>query len=160
MTRTITGRERDWLLQLEEDHFHNLNAREIKPSKLSESISAFCNSTGGEIYVGIRENKSGTMKQRVWDGFSDAEETNSILQMLDQIAPLAEFITVILLECPGERGLVLKLEVLRNAPIKKGMDGIPYIRKGARNLPVDTEEALERLQLDKGVKSYQDWIGF
>src|ERR1700724_1515915 len=124
MTRsTITGRERDLLLQLEEDHFHDLKAREIKPSKLSESISAFCNSAGGEIYVGIRENKSGAMKQRVWDGFSDVEETNPILQMLDQIAPLADFITATLLECPGERGLVLKIEVLRNTSITKGTDG-------------------------------------
>jgi ATP-dependent DNA helicase RecG len=87
-----------------EDHFHDLKAREIKPSKWSESIFAFCNSAGGEIYVRIRENESGAMKQRVWDGFSEVEESDPILQMLDQIAPLAGFYTATLLECPAERG--------------------------------------------------------
>ena len=32
-----------------------------------------------------------------------------------------------------------------------------YIRKGAQKLPVDTEEAVERLKLDKGIASYEDY---
>lgn len=157
MRVAISERERDIILSLEEDHFHDLKAKEIKPSKLSESISAFANAAGGEIFLGIREEKKGATKVRVWNGFLDIEEANSILQMLNQIAPLADFISTTFLECDGDPGLILKIEILRNASITKATDGIPYIRKGAQKLPIDTDEALERLRLDKGISSYEDY---
>jgi len=153
----ITDRERDLILQLEEDHFHDLKAKEIKPSKLSESLSAFANASGGELYVGIREIKNGAKKERVWDGFSDVEEANPIHQVINEIAPLADFILCTFLECPGEQGLALKIEILKTAVIVNATDGIPRIRRGAQKLPVDTAESLERLKLDKGISSYEDY---
>jgi ATP-dependent DNA helicase RecG len=145
------------ILALEEGHFHDLKAIEIRPSKLSESVSAFANASGGEIYFGVREEKQGNVKTRVWSGFSDIEAANAVLQMLNQIAPLADFISTSFLECEGEHGLVLKIEVLRNGAITRSTEGVPYIRKGAQKLPVDTEEGLERLRLDKGIASYEDY---
>ena len=157
MRETIDQRQRDLILALDEDHFHDVKSVEIKPSKLSESVSAFANSSGGEIYVGVREDRHGNAKVRRWAGFDDIEAANSVLQMLNQVAPLADFIVTTFLECEGERGLVLKIEMLRNAAITKATDGIPYIRKGAQKLPVDTDEGLERLKLDKGITSYEDY---
>ena len=43
------------VLSIEEGHLHDLKAIEIKPSKLTETVSAFANASGGEIYVGIDE---------------------------------------------------------------------------------------------------------
>jgi ATP-dependent DNA helicase RecG len=145
------------ILAIEEDHFHDIKAKEIKPSKLSESASAFANASGGEIFVGIREDKQGGTKTRRWDGFADVEEANGVLQMLNQIAPLADFITTTFLTCEGEPGVVVKIEILRNGAITKATDGIPYVRRGAQKLPVDTDEGLERLRLDKGISSYEDY---
>jgi ATP-dependent DNA helicase RecG len=153
----IEARQRDIILAIEEDHFHDLKAKEIKPSKLSDSVSAFANASGGEVFIGVREDKHGATKVRSWDGFADIEEANGVLQMLDQVAPLADFINTTFLECAGEAGLVLKIEILRNGSITKATDGIPYIRKGAQKLPVDTGEAMERLRLDKGISSYEDY---
>jgi ATP-dependent DNA helicase RecG len=153
----IDTRQRDIILALEEDHFHDLKAAEIKPSKLSESVSAFGNAGGGEIYIGIAEEKRGNTKIRVWKGFDDVEAPNPILQMLNQVAPLVDFISTSFLECEGERGLLLKIEILRNGAITKSTGGIAHIRKGAQKLPVDTEEALQRLKLDKGIVSYEDY---
>lgn len=157
MRTSIDKQQRDLILALEEDHFHDLKAVEIKPSKLSESVSAFANASGGEIYVGVREEKTENAKLRIWGGFDDIEAANAYLQMLNQVAPLADFIITTFLACNGERGLVLKIEILRNGAITKATDGIPYIRKGAQKLPVDTEEGLERLRLDKGISSYEDY---
>jgi len=153
----IDNRQRDIILALEEDHFHDLKAIEVKPSKLSESVSAFANASGGEIYVGIREEKRGNAKVRLWNGFVDIEDANAVLQMLNQIAPLADFISTTFLSCEGEEGLVLKIEILRNGAITKATNGISYLRKGAQKLPVDTDEAYERLKLDKGIASYEDY---
>jgi len=130
---------------------------EIKPSKLSESVSAFANASGGEIYLGIREDKQGNTKVRRWAGFHDVEAANAFLQMLNQIAPLADFIVTTFLTCEGEPGLVLKIEILRNGAITRATDGLSYLRKGAQKLPINTEEGLERLKLDKGISSYEDY---
>lgn len=157
MRTPITPLQRDIILSIEEDHFHDVKAKEIKPSKLSESVSAFANSSGGEIFIGISEEKSGTTKVRRWDGFSDVEEANAILQMLNQVAPLADFISTTFLSSDNAIGIVLKIEVFRNGSITKATNGIPYIRKGAQKLPVDTDEGYERLRLDKGISSYEDY---
>jgi ATP-dependent DNA helicase RecG len=153
----ITARERDILLATEEDHFHDVKAKEITPARLSEAVSAFANATGGELYVGIKEERRGAVKVRLWDGFADVEQANPFLQMLNQVAPLADFIITTFLACPGERGVVLKIEILRNGTITRATSGIPYVRKGAQKLPVDTDEGLERLRLDKGIASYEDY---
>lgn len=62
MRTPIDQRQRDVILSLEEGHFHDLKAIEIRPSKLSESVSAFANAGGGEIYVGVREEKRRTSR--------------------------------------------------------------------------------------------------
>lgn len=154
----IDQRQRDIILGIEEGHFHDLKAREIKPAKLSESVSAFANAAGGEIYVGISETIDGSgNKARAWLGFADEEAANGILQVLNQIAPLVDFIVPTFLACDGEHGLVLKIEILRNASITRASDGTTYIRNGAQKLPVDNDEAMERLRLDKGISSYEDY---
>lgn len=157
MRNLIDMRQRDIILALEEDHFHDLKSVEIKPSKLSESVSAFANASGGEIYVGIREESCKGLKTRLWNGLDDIESANSILQMLNQIAPLSDFISTSFLACESESGLVLKIEILRNGSITKATDGVAYVRKGAQKLPVNTDEAFERLRLDKGISSYEDY---
>ncbi len=45
------------LLACSEGHFLDLKSREIKPSKLSRSMSAFANAEGGELFIGIIEDK-------------------------------------------------------------------------------------------------------
>lgn len=157
MRTPIDTRQRDIILALEEGHFHDLKAVDIKPSKLSASVSAFANASGGEIYVGIREENRDGRKTRSWSGFDDIEAANPVLQMLNQIAPLVDFISTSFLACDGEKGLVLKIEILRNGSITKSTDGIAYVRKGAQKLPVNTDEGLERLRLDKGISSYEDY---
>lgn len=154
---SLSTTQRSLILNINEDHFHEVKGKDIKPSKLSESISAFANADGGEIYVGIAEDKSKTPKQRTWHGFADIEEANAFLQMLNQIAPLADFLIVSFLESEGNPGLVLKIEILKNSTITKSTDGKIFIRKGAQKIPVDTDAALERLKLDKGVSSYEDY---
>jgi len=153
----IGKEERNRVLAIEEDHFYDLKAKQIAPSKLSQSVSAFANAAGGEIFIGIQESQKGSIKERTWDGFADVEEANRFLQMLNQIAPLADFISTTFLECEDETGLVLKIEILKNAAITKSTDGIAYVRKGAQKLPVDTDEAFEKLRLDKGISSYETY---
>ena len=77
----IDDTQRDKILSLQEDHFNDLKAKEVKPAKLSKSISAFSNAVGGELYVGIGEVKlaDGT-ETRAWNGFADIEDAGAVGQ--------------------------------------------------------------------------------
>src|SRR5262245_4915592 len=75
--QSISATQRELVLHTGEGHFSDVKAVEIKPAKLTESIAAFANSDGGELYVGIDE--VGVTKERRWRGFQDIEAANGHL---------------------------------------------------------------------------------
>lgn len=152
----ITAVEAERLLGLEENHFRDLKAKEISPGKLTQSISSFANSAGGEVYVGIGETKEGEAKHRVWDGFEDAEAANAIIQALEAMSPLNNHYRAEFLRCVGMPGLVLRLIIQKTREILKGSNDVAYVRRSAQKLPVQGAEALNRLRLDKGITSFED----
>jgi len=154
-TKAITENQKNIILDIEEDHFRDLKAIDIKPAKLTKTISAFANTVGGEIYIGIDETEVSGVKQRHWRGFTDIEAANGHLQIFEQLFPLGTDFNYTFLQIDGEVGLVLQISILKTKQIVKASDGIPYIRRGAQSLPVDDDEKLKRLQLDKGVSSFE-----
>ena len=151
----ISGPERDRLLTLEEGHFGDLKAAEISPSKLSRSISAFANASGGDLYVGIGESEFFGAKVRYWRGFKDQEAANGHIQALDTLFPLGAEYSYEFLRVAGSPGLVLHISIQKTVQIAKAHDGIAYVRRSAQNLPVKSGPALARLRLDKGVDSFE-----
>jgi ATP-dependent DNA helicase RecG len=53
--REISRNEADRILQIEESHYIDLKAVETEPASLSEAVSAFSNTAGGELFIGIDE---------------------------------------------------------------------------------------------------------
>jgi ATP-dependent DNA helicase RecG len=155
-TSEIFGSQRDIVLALPEGHFHDLKSKDIAPTKLTRTIAAFANASGGEIYVGIDElaGPAGA-KIRKWRGFADPEEANGHLQAFEQVFPLGSYYTATFLSCQSEIGLVLQLQIFKSKDICKALDGNVYTRRGAQNLPLTTEEQLARLRLDKGITSFE-----
>lgn len=151
----ITGGERDRLLTLEEGHFCDLKAAEIAPKRLAKTISAFANASGGDLYVGIGEHEFFGVKTRFWKGFKDQEAANGHLQSLEQLFPLGAEYSYDFLGAPGSPGLVLHISVQKTPQIARAHDKRVYIRRGAQNLEVKGDAALERLRLDKGVESFE-----
>lgn len=153
--RKITAEDADQILAYEETHFVDVKAREIKPAKLSMSVSAFANTAGGELFIGIAERRLQDRKETFWAGFADQEAANPILAMLEGLgAP--DFVQCTFLECDGRDGYVLHLVVQKTRRVVVATDGTPYVRRGAQKLPVSGEEALRRLELDKGIASFED----
>ncbi len=151
----ITGAERDRLLTLEENTFADLKGIEISPKKLSKTISAFGNTAGGDLYIGIGEAEFFGVKTRHWKGFKDQEEANGHLQSLEALFPLGAECSYEFLEAPGSIGVVLHVTVQRTAQIARAHDKKAYVRRGAQNLPVVGPAALERLRLDKGIQTFE-----
>jgi ATP-dependent DNA helicase RecG len=151
----ITGEARDRLLALEEGHFADLKGVGVSTKKLACSISGFANAAGGELYVGIGETELLGAKVRTWHGFRDQEAANGHLQSLEALFPLGAEYSYEFLSCPGSTGLVLHITVQRTPQVARTHNKKIYVRRGAQNLPVKGAEALRRLELDKGIVSYE-----
>lgn len=142
------------LLNIEEDYFNDLKAKEIAPAKLSETVSAFANASGGDIFVGIREDLKNHTRQ--WDGFIHIEDANQIIQMLENLAALQNYYIITFLKHPIYNTYVLQITVLKALDIIYATNEKAYIRKNAQKLPVDTDEKMRRLELDKGIIQFEN----
>lgn len=145
------------LTNIEEGQFSEVKAKEASAGKLSRTISAFANTDGGDLYVGIGEQViGGNAKRRFWDGFPDAEAANGHLQAFQKHFPLGRDFQYQLLRCAKHRGLVLHVQVSRTQNVITSTDGIAYLRgRGAQNLPQTTPDELKRLEFTKGVTSFE-----
>jgi len=152
-TVDISPEERDRVLAVEENHFSDVKAIGIAPGKLTRTISAFSNADGGEVYVGVAENK--IEKSKSWKGFGSPEDANGHVQIFEKLFPLGEGYSYIFLRCAEENGLVLKVEIQKNRSIKVASDEVVYVRRGAQNLPYTSPDDLARLARNKGLTSFE-----
>ena len=156
-TIKLTGAGAAKLVQsISEGHFQDAKDCRIAPSKLSQTISAFSNADGGELFVGISEGKRDKRGTFLWRGFLSQENANPHLQVFEEIFPTGDGFTYTFLEGEGCTGTVLKIECFKSQAIRKSTDGSIYIRKGAQNLRVDSEEGIMRLKLNKGLTTFED----
>lgn len=149
----IDSDQRELVMNIGEGHYSDVKAIEIRPSRLTETISAFANADGGELYIGIDE--IGVQKFRKWRGFVNVEAANGHLQIFEELFPLGRDFSYTFLLCPGEEGLVLKVEIQKTIGITRASDGHPYVRRGAQSLRVSTPEHLRRLEYAKGLVSFE-----
>lgn len=149
----MSTEERDKALAIEEGHFSDVKAIDIAPAKLTKTIAAFSNADGGEVYIGIAENKiSGT---KHWIGFASPEAANGHIQIFEQLFPLGDGYSYTFLKCSEEEGLALKVEVQKSRNIKIASDGVVYVRRGAQNHRYTAAEDIARLEHNKGLKSFE-----
>lgn len=145
---TIVNKQEDW--------FSDKKSKNIKPSKLSRTISAFANANGGDIYIGIscQEDKN----SYYWDGFSVEEDTNPYIALLDEMMPTCEDFIVECFTYPDYDSVVLHFVIHKTQTIIYASDQKAYIRNGTQNLPCNTDDKLLRLRMDKGLASFEDEV--
>lgn len=140
------------VLVVEEGNFSDVKAIEIAPASLTKTLAAFANADGGEIFIGIDELDGG---ERRWRGFADQEDANGHIQIFETLFPLGGEHRYEFLEAKGDQGKVLHVEIDKSLSIKKASNGKVYKRRGAQNIPVDTDEALRSLERTKGITSFE-----
>jgi ATP-dependent DNA helicase RecG len=154
--RKIDVNEVNRLLDLEEGPYLDLKDAAISPAKLSKSVSAFANTAGGELFIGIRETNSGEEKTRRLSGFRDFEATNSIFQVIEAMYPTGGHYKPAFYITDDPSNIILHLLVFKTKDLIKATDGVYYIRRAAQNLPVTTLDGIKHLELDKGIVSFED----
>lgn len=150
----LTEEKVSQLFQIEENHFNDFKSKDVSGKKLSKSISAFANASGGDIYVGIREENDTKIKH--WEGFTNIEDANAILQIIESLPLIENYYDLEFLRHPTLETYILKINIFKTQMIVKTTDDMVFVRKGAQCLPVDTHEKLRRLELDKGIASYEN----
>ncbi|MEU3273343.1 ATP-binding protein [Saccharomonospora sp. NPDC006951] len=150
----VNAQEVARILDLTEHHFADLKAIEVAPAKLSRSISAFANADGGELYIGIDEDIKA--QSRKWRGFPAPEDANGHIQAFEDIFPLGQYFSYeFLRRSSGAGGYVLHINVQKSRDIKRATDGVPYVRRGAQNILVKSDDALNILSRNKGITSFE-----
>lgn len=150
----VSETEANKVLSTMESHFSDIKSKEITPAKLTNTLSAFANAEGGEIFIGIRE----TDKQenaRIWEGFDRIEDANGAIQIFDQLFPLGQDHSYSFLRSANRNGYVLKIEIKKSNDIKLASNGKIYLRRGAQNIPQDNQEQIDRLRRNKGITSFE-----
>ena len=54
------------LLSTEEGHFVDLKAVDISPASVTKAVSAFANTAGGELFIGVDELIGDAGRERTW----------------------------------------------------------------------------------------------
>jgi ATP-dependent DNA helicase RecG len=153
----IDREQAERIVSVEENYLNDVKAKEIKPAKLSETVSAFANAGGGDIYIGISE--TGAAKQRAWEGFHDVEEANDITQILFQAHAFGNHLIFEFLHCEDLPGYVLHITVKKVKEIVRSTKGEVFVRVNAGKAKLDTDEKIKRLELDKGIVTFEDeWV--
>jgi ATP-dependent DNA helicase RecG len=152
-TSRISDAQAQKVIGTEEGQFADVKSIEISPASLTKTISAFANTDGGDLFVGVAE--LGAMKLRNWDGFAAPEDANGHLQIFEKLFPLGTDFQYEFLRCESLPGLVLHVQVNKTQAILTASNNLSYVRRGAQNLPVDTPDALRRLEYSKGISSFE-----
>lgn len=79
--------------------------------------------------------------------------------MISNLMVMTNNYEVVFLKHPVLATYVLQVTIFKTQSIVYCTDGkIPYVRKGAQNLPCDTPEKIRRLELDKGISSFENEV--
>jgi ATP-dependent DNA helicase RecG len=149
----LSNGEKRTVLATEEGHFADVKSKQIAPAKLSRTISAFANASGGDIYIGIDEvTRSG---RRSWNGFANQEDANAHIALFDDLYPLSDGLQIRFLRANRSRGLILSVNCPKTRKVIRASDGIPYVRRGGQNIPQKTQEKIRALELAKGLESFE-----
>jgi ATP-dependent DNA helicase RecG len=145
------------IINKEENCLNDVKAIEIKPAKLSETVSAFSNSIGGDVYIGIDEDKFS--KTRFWRGFNTPEDANAVIHVLLGCHNLGNHLTFEYLACKSYSGYLLHITVKKVKEIVKSTTGEVYLRVNAGKIKLDTPEKVRRLEYDKGIVTFEnEWV--
>lgn len=149
-TQKIKLDQVDKIRLIAEGQFVDVKGIDIAPKTLTNHISAFANADGGELYIGI------TDLERRWEGFKNVEAANGHLQCFEEFFPFGTDFHYEFLQSEGCSSLVLYIQINKTQSVIRASNGIPYKRVGAQSLPQNTPEKLKRLELTKGVISFEN----
>jgi ATP-dependent DNA helicase RecG len=149
---SITTDEALRLCSRTEDHFFDRKAPGLDGVKLQKLVVAFANADGGELIIGIADEKEEAKPVKRWRGLARIEDFNGLLQAVHTLNPPVEARYEFLKHA---NTYALRMFVERSADVNKTSDGKVYQRFGAQSLPL-TAEKITELGFAKGAHSFEN----
>lgn len=155
-TKIINAADVQQLSSCQEDHFFDRKAAAISGAKLQKIAVAFANADGGEVYIGIEDEKDEPNPKKRWVGAANIEAYNQHIQSLTEVQPALPM-ELDFLRAEGTNTYVLRVQIEKSQAVHKTADGKVYERKGAQSLPVSDPARITELSFAKGAASYEDY---
>lgn len=152
--RQISEHDALALCQRAEGHFFDRKAAAISGQKLQKIVVAFANADGGEVVVGIADDKDEPDPKKRWGGNKTVEQFNGLLQAIHQLDPSVDA-RYEFLKSDARDTFVLQVFIERSADVNKTADGKVYQRASAQSLPLTANQITE-LGFAKGARSYEN----
>ena len=156
-TRIISEAEVHSISITEESHFFERKLEIINGHGLQKIVVAFANADGGELLIGIADDKEEPKTENRWHGFKTQEEFNSHLQNIFDITPSVN-LRYEFLKCETKQNYILRVLVEKSQEVHKTTNGIVYQRYGAQSLPIKDPQRIIELSYAKGANSFEDQI--
>jgi ATP-dependent DNA helicase RecG len=143
--------EQEKLLKTKEDHFNDLKGKNIAPSKLQETFVAFANADGGELWIGVEDEKN--IGQRL-NGFSTKEKANDMVHTLLELTnPAVENVDIEFIDF-SEKGFVLHFNIPKSSKVHYCSNGDCFLRINARKEKIKGDR-ITQLGYAKGSLVYE-----
>jgi ATP-dependent DNA helicase RecG len=151
-TTDLTNEQVAELLALQESHFLDFKDKR-GAAKAAKSVSAFANADGGDLYVGIGDHSE---PNRLSNLFANVEEANGLITtIMGQFQDGPEYISCQFLNL-ARKGLCAAFTIQKTPFVVETPDGKTFKRQNAQDREIKTAHDLLRLQLEKGVRSFED----
>jgi ATP-dependent DNA helicase RecG len=141
----------------DESHFFDLKSSDVSGKSLQKIAVAFSNADGGEIIIGIKDQKFWPKIDDRWEGISDIEQLNGHLQALFDVKPALD-IQYEFLKRDAISGYGLRVVVEKGTRLCTTSDGSVYLRQGAQSLLVKDPDRIQQLNFAKGASSFEDTL--
>ena len=140
-----------------EGDFFDRKAAKIDGRGIQKIAVAFANADGGEIVIGIADDKDEPDVTKRWQGLPNPEDFNGHIQALFNLNPAIDFRHEFL-KAESYPNVVLRVFVAKGVNVSTTDDGKVYQRKGAQSLPVTDPGKVTALAFAKGAASYEDTL--
>ena len=155
LTKILDTADAVTLLQKEEGHFFDKKSVQVSGAGLQKTLVSLANSEGGDLVIGIEDNKSEPIIEKRWQGHSTIEEFNGLLQAIHEITPQIPC-SMGFIASRDFPGYLLFVQVDKSSQLHQAASKEVYVRKGAQSLPVKDPEQLVALKFAKGLASFED----
>jgi len=128
-TLEISQEEFELIANRDESHFFDLKAKGVDGRGIQKIVVAFGNADGGEVVVGIKDQKETKILTDRWDGFTDLEAMNQTLQAVYEVKPAVTVQYEVLTSEFGQ-GYLLRLTVEKSSEVLTTSDGVSLFAMG------------------------------
>lgn len=149
----IDEEQYEFLKTAGESHYFEVKAA-ISFAPIGKTLSAFANSDGGRLIVGIADPKD-TSGQ--FAGYASQEAANGhVTEITKMFSATPDSVRIDFLRAPHISGLLMDIEVEKSAAIVSTPDQEIYIRRNAQNIRLKAAQSIQELSWKKGQESYEN----